>query len=329
MAVAPDGPLTPVRWRVARRSWPHPRVIKAQASSQPEYAGPVLPHFHKNLRPHIAEPQQVAPVHRAVVVPKPLPAASASMSQQETAVQAVKPVLSARRAPRVPVRPLAPRRRRGPFRGLGRALRGLGSRLGPKGPGHHDQVISERLLNVATCAPFFQAGGRILRLCRSAAARRFGWAFVAVGCIASLYHSSWGRARPALRKLDYWAIALASMVLRSAVVGPAPAWLAAAMVAAIPFKPAAVSSVNFAAAEARYLALALGHPHLRPTFAAHVGCSAAATACFLDHSPVMAWNPFAHAMFHAFSAASFLAMPAALNHVTELAALTQPSVVTA
>ncbi|GLC33828.1 hypothetical protein PLESTF_000594400 [Pleodorina starrii] len=208
-------------------------------------------------------------------------------------------------------------RRRGPLRRLGRVLRFVGGRLRPQGPGEQDKNLPERILNVATCGMFFQAGGKIVRLCGSLAARRFGWAFVAVGVIATIYHGSWGRFRLVARKVDYYAIAASSLLLRSAVVGPVPRWLTAAMLAAVPFKPTAVSGSNFMAVEVRYLLLALSQRHLMAQWAAHTGMSLAATVCFtLDETPLLSWFPYTHAAFHVLSAAAFLTLPSALNHLT-------------
>ncbi|GFR41466.1 hypothetical protein Agub_g2155, partial [Astrephomene gubernaculifera] len=179
--------------------------------------------------------------------------------------------------------------RYGPLRQLRRVLRLMGSQLRPVGPGGNDRTVSERLLNVATCGMFFQAGGKIVRLCSSLAARRFGWAFIAVGAIATLYHGSVGRLRPLARKVDYYSIALASLLLRAAVVGPAPRWLGGVMLAATPFRPTLVSGCNFMAVEE-------------------------------EHTPLLAWFPFTHAAFHTLSAAAFLTLPSALDHITASAA---------
>ncbi|GIL43631.1 hypothetical protein Vafri_1323 [Volvox africanus] len=207
--------------------------------------------------------------------------------------------------------------RRGLLRCLGRILRAAGTRMRPQGPGENDKNLPERVLNVATCGMFFQAGGNIVRLCRSLSARRFGWAFLAVGVIATIYHSSWGRIRPLARKVDYYSIAMSSLLLRSAVVGPVPRWLTAAMLAAIPFKPTFISSANFMAVEVRYLLLALSQRHLLAQWAAHTGMSVVATACFtLEDTLLLSWFPYTHAAFHTLSAAAFLTLPSALNHLT-------------
>eukprot|EP00198_Chlamydomonas_reinhardtii_P008083 XP_001697420.1 predicted protein [Chlamydomonas reinhardtii] len=210
-------------------------------------------------------------------------------------------------------------RRRGPLRQLGRAVRFVGSHLGPKGPGENDKTPMERLLNVATCGMFFQAGGRIVRMCRAASARRFGWVFCAVGVVATVYHASWGKHfRPAARKVDYWSIAVSSMLLRGVLVGRLPAVAAAAMAAVIPFKPTLVSTTNFMAVEIRYMLLALSCPALLPAWAAHAGMSLTATACFsLEDTPLLSWFPYTHATFHALSAAAFLTLPGAMNTMLE------------
>ncbi|PNH12451.1 hypothetical protein TSOC_000607 [Tetrabaena socialis] len=188
-----------------------------------------------------------------------------------------------------------------------------------QGPGENDKNLPERVANVATCGMFLHAGAKIIRQCRSQAARRFGWAFTAVGVIATLYHGSWGRIRPHARKVDYYAIALSSMLLRSAVLGPLPRWLTAAMLLAIPFKPTLVTSSNFTAVEVRYLLLALAQRSMLPVWAVHTGLAAAATVCFtLDETPLLSWCPFTHAGFHLLSAATFLTFPSALNRIAQV-----------
>ncbi|GIL72387.1 hypothetical protein Vretimale_4164 [Volvox reticuliferus] len=225
-------------------------------------------------------------------------------------------VLTAQRLTSVP-------HRRGLLRCLGRFLRAAGIRMRPQGPGENDKNMPERILNVATCGMFFQAGGNIVRLCRSLSARRFGWAFLAVGAIATIYHSSWGRIRPLARKVDYYSIALSSLLLRSAVVGPLPRWLTATMLAAIPFKPTLISTTNFMAVEVRYMLLAFSQRHLLAQWAAHTSMSMVATACFTLEDTVLSWFPYTHAAFHTLSAAAFLTLPSALNQLTGPLALSQ------
>ena len=85
--------------------------------------------------------------------------------------------------------------------------------------------------------------------------RRFGSCLVAVGASATAYHAASGKLRSALRKLDYWTIALASTQMARALFPPTSARLRAlnaASWALTPFRPTAVSTLNFGIAEVRF-----------------------------------------------------------------------------
>ncbi len=73
-----------------------------------------------------------------------------------------------------------------------------------------------------------------------------------MGAAATAYHASAGRARPYLRKLDYYTISAASMQLLRAL-RPVPSRrqrvLHAASAALLPFQPTMVSTLNFGLAE--------------------------------------------------------------------------------
>ena len=80
----------------------------------------------------------------------------------------------------------------------------------------------------------------------------FGRALNVVGAVASLYHASSGRLRPLLRKADYYAIAVASAMMRGAAFGGGsrpPLAVTLAMLAVLPFKPTLVTAGNLIAVE--------------------------------------------------------------------------------
>lgn len=82
--------------------------------------------------------------------------------------------------------------------------------------------------------------------------KRFGSSMVSVGMAATAYHAASGDLRCALRKLDYWTIAVASTRMVRALFPAASLKLRAlnaASWALMPFQPTAVSTVNIAVAE--------------------------------------------------------------------------------
>jgi len=181
--------------------------------------------------------------------------------------------------------------------------------MGPKGAGSNDRSLGERLLNVATCLPFFLVSNKFTRHARNPATRYFGSVFAVVGAVAGIYHASFGPARLLLRKFDYWGIAYSSLVLRRAVCGRLPAPAAAAASALLLFKPCAVSVTNFTAVELRCAVAALrsGSRALLAEWLRHATVGAAATTCFfLEESPLMqgaVMRPVQHAMWHCLAAA--------------------------
>lgn len=98
----------------------------------------------------------------------------------------------------------------------------------------------------------------------------YGISLVLVGAAATAYHAASGRLRRHLRKLDYWTISLASTRLLDALApaGCRRPMLQAGSWALTPFRPTAVSTLNFALAEVcRCLPCALRKP---PSFANNV-----------------------------------------------------------
>jgi hypothetical protein len=69
-----------------------------------------------------------------------------------------------------------------------------------------------------------------------------------------------------------------------------------------------------AAAQVRYLMMALSNRSLLASWRVHAGLSAVSTVTFaLDDHPPLNAVPFTHAAFHLLSAGAFLTLPQALN----------------
>lgn len=142
----------------------------------------------------------------------------------------------------------------------------------------------------------------------------FGRALNMVGAVASLYHASYGRLRPLLRKADYYGIAVASAMMRGAAIGGgsrSPLAVTLAMLAVLPFKPTLVTAGNLIAVE-----VGPARPHLN---------SSRPPACL--HRP--ACMPLSPAASTAQPALTYARRSSTCPHLAHLARppalLTQPS----
>lgn len=149
------------------------------------------------------------------------------------------------------------------------------------------------------------------------ARRQFGASFIGTGVIAALYHSTWGSVRKVFRKFDYWSICYTSSVLRSAAGLRVPAAVNLLAAVITPIKPTLVTGANLAVVEARYLASALQHAHLRPSFGVHFGAALTGIACFLFEDILvleMGCPPVFHSLWHTLSALSLSLIQPLLTH---------------
>lgn len=82
----------------------------------------------------------------------------------------------------------------------------------------------------------------------------FGWSMLAMGTAATLYHSASGKLRSVLRKVDYYTISLSCMAMANSLrsqEGSAKRAVQTASLAALPFKPTAVTAYHAAHMEVR------------------------------------------------------------------------------
>lgn len=88
----------------------------------------------------------------------------------------------------------------------------------------------------------------------------FGWSMVAMGTAATLYHATSGRLRSLLRKVDYYTISLSCMAMERSLhpksVGLVGRATRVASLAALPFKPTAVTACYAAQMEVRHAFIA-------------------------------------------------------------------------
>jgi len=186
------------------------------------------------------------------------------------------------------------------------------------GPGSNDRNRLERVLNILTCVPFFIVGWHFRR---TAHIKGFGRAIMAVGVVASLYHSSSGRLRLIFRKADYWSIASSAMLLRAEVIGGLPTTATVVMAALIPVKPTLVTALNFLAVEvqcANMVTLSLwAGEGLHYHWLLHVvtALSAAASFGLEDIFSGTMMEPIAHGMWHCLAAAGIVTTAPMLTYL--------------
>ncbi|CAL8462760.1 g2293 [Coccomyxa elongata] len=162
--------------------------------------------------------------------------------------------------------------------------------------------MRERVINVVTSLPFLVVGMHTRRARQTPEGKRFGSCLVAVGASATAYHAASGQLRCALRKLDYWTIALASTQMARALFPPASARLRvlnAASWALTPFQPTAVSTVNFGIAEVAFAREAMADKALRRDFRKHALIGGVGLGCFmLEDLAISRGHSFVHSLWH-------------------------------
>ncbi|KAK9819288.1 hypothetical protein WJX74_001277 [Apatococcus lobatus] len=172
--------------------------------------------------------------------------------------------------------------------------------LKPQGPGCNDKSLRERVVNVVTALPFLALSRSELSQDTSQERKMYGLSMLAVGMAATAYHCSSGPVRKAFRRADYWSISLASNQLaRAAHPGKMPLSLTALSLAATPFQPTAVTTVNMAAAEIGLARKAKQQPGVRKAYRHHVLAGATGLACFgLEDIAIQHDFHFVHSMWH-------------------------------
>jgi hypothetical protein len=153
-----------------------------------------------------------------------------------------------------------------------------------------------------------------MRKRQTAEGRVFGASLVGVGAGSMTYHASRGRWRAFGRKLDYWAIALASAALVRASRPGTPKAATALSLVLTPFQPFAVVSTNGAVAEVDFLRRAQRRPHLRRAHRLHIATSLAGGAAFVGEE-FAPRTPLIHTAWHLLSAASLVANGAFLADI--------------
>jgi hypothetical protein len=198
------------------------------------------------------------------------------------------------------------------------------SRMSPCGPGCCDSTPLERAANVLTSAPYVVVGLRAARRRRTPEGRAWGLSMAAVGAASTFFHAApRGPAKELGRKLDYWAIAASSALLCRALRpgGGVPRRLTAASLAATPFRPFPVSTLNTLAMELEFLRRAAAHggpggrsEGLRGQQMLHSACALGAMVFFslegaLPHVPLL------HSSWHLLSSVSCATTNALLEDV--------------
>mmetsp|Transcript_1779 Transcript_1779/g.5168 ORF Transcript_1779/g.5168 Transcript_1779/m.5168 type:complete len:295 (+) Transcript_1779:234-1118(+) len=184
----------------------------------------------------------------------------------------------------------------------------------PRGHGVCDHNEFERWANILTSVPYAAVGFHTFRTQRSAEGRLYGASLAAVGAGSGIYHSSRGKYRSLGRKIDYWAIALASAALVRASRPGTPRLATATSIVLTPFQPFAVVSINAAVVEADFLRRAIRRPELRRAHRLHMGASLLGGAAFVGEE-FFPKAPLIHTAWHLMSAVGLAATGCFLDDI--------------
>ncbi|KAL6771729.1 hypothetical protein ACKKBG_A27585 [Auxenochlorella protothecoides x Auxenochlorella symbiontica] len=194
---------------------------------------------------------------------------------------------------------------------------GVGGMLRPRGEAGNDDLLAERLVNVATSLPFLGLGLHMHRSRHSAEAKQYAAAIMAVGVVATAYHASSGRLRSVLRKADYWTITVAGAALSKAVHRDRR-WARRAIgtsMLAVPFFPFHLSAAHTLATQAEFARCARHSAPVRRAFRLHAATASAAIAAFaLEDRLAERGVRGAHAVWHVLSCASVATLGALVEH---------------
>ena len=160
------------------------------------------------------------------------------------------------------------------------------------------------MANLVTTIPYFALAARHAARARTPERRLYAAAVAGAGAGATLFHALDGPAKPAGRKADYWAIALAATSM-SRLLFPSldERRLTAVSLAATPVHPLIVTGAHLLAMESEFRARAKTDARVAAAERAHLWTSAVGVACFFveDLRPS---TPFVHAAWHCLSAVS-------------------------
>lgn len=95
-------------------------------------------------------------------------------------------------------------------------LYNLGQRLQESPAADCDYNRLERWVNVVTSLPYALVGAYMLPRLKGRCMKGYAVSQIAVGAAAGMYHASSGPARVWMRRMDYWVIALGSVVMTRA-----------------------------------------------------------------------------------------------------------------
>lgn len=183
----------------------------------------------------------------------------------------------------------------------------------PRGHGVCDHNEFERWANILTSIPYAAVGVQTIRNHKSGGGRCYGASLVAVAAGSAIYHSSRGKYRSLGRKIDYWAIAVASTALLRASCQKVPKLATAASLLLTPFQPFAVVATNGAVIEANFFKRRHNTHELQASHRLHCAAVALGGAAFIgeEFQPKV---PLIHASWHLMSAAGVAAMGPMLLH---------------
>lgn len=194
--------------------------------------------------------------------------------------------------------------------------------LQPAGEAHGDATWHERTANVLTSLPFLALGWRMHKRRLTPEGRHHARSLMAVGLAATLYHASSGAARRWARKLDYWTIAYTSSAMVKCLFADSAAAqrAATASLAAVPFRPFAVSAAHALVMQTEFARQASHSKAVAADLRRHYAAAALGMGAFFaeDLAQDTGFGGFLHAAWHCLACYGCYTMDSLIAHKERL-----------
>jgi len=202
-----------------------------------------------------------------------------------------------------------------------RLVMSIGGMMQPQGDTHNDNHVDQRVVNILTSLPFFAIGAHMLRRHQTSEGKQYAASMIAVGAAATAYHSTSGRTRRLMRKLDYYSIAASSSFMLKAL-WPERRWVRHGLTASalvIPFKPFVLSTVHTLVMQGEFLRQAAVHKSVRPHLRRHAVATCLSGVAFAVEDMLLEKGfGHVHAIWHCLAAAGVVTSGALIEHKEQL-----------
>lgn len=163
--------------------------------------------------------------------------------------------------------------------------------------------MGDRIFNVVTSIPYLAIGIHTFRRRETQVGKLYGASLLGVGAASMAFHATSDHCKAICRKLDYWSIALSSILVMRAVNPGLPPAVSYGCAALVPFQPFAVTFANTSHMEVDFCRAAVRHKALRRPHLLHSAAGVAGLGCFyMEEADPEA--PYVHGCWHVLSAVS-------------------------